>query len=223
MGLGGFIDRLVTPTNSLGQLGQAFLAASGGPIGGAFQSLIQQRQFGQQHGLAQQLQQAQLAHMQRQDTQPLIEHAGEDVVTLDPKDFHEIGRIHGTPAPDEFDRIAIAAGVLPGTPEYQAAARGRLSGLSDPPQAVQGFDARGRPTITFYHRSDASGAPSGPRAPPAIGEIRGNHVYRGGPPGNPASWQPVTGGYNPQTWQGATLDPSQGGPSAPASRAGFRG
>ncbi len=42
-GLSGFIDRLLNPTNALGQFGQALLASSGGPLGNAIGFMLQQR------------------------------------------------------------------------------------------------------------------------------------------------------------------------------------
>lgn len=41
-GLAGFFDRLLNPTNSLGQFGQALLAGGGGPLGNAMGYLMQQ-------------------------------------------------------------------------------------------------------------------------------------------------------------------------------------
>ncbi len=42
-GLSGFIERLLNPSNSLGQFGQALLASSGGPLGNAIGFMLQQR------------------------------------------------------------------------------------------------------------------------------------------------------------------------------------
>jgi hypothetical protein len=41
-GLAGFIDRVLNPTNGLGELGQALMASGGGPLGNAMQMLMQQ-------------------------------------------------------------------------------------------------------------------------------------------------------------------------------------
>ena len=42
-GISGFIDRLLNPTNALGQFGQALVAGGGGPLGNAMGYMIQQR------------------------------------------------------------------------------------------------------------------------------------------------------------------------------------
>lgn len=42
-GLSGFIERLLNPSNSLGQFGQALLASQGGPLGNAIGYMLQQR------------------------------------------------------------------------------------------------------------------------------------------------------------------------------------
>lgn len=49
-GFAGFIERAFNPTNALGQFGQALLAASGGPLGGAMQLMMQQRMTQAQKG-----------------------------------------------------------------------------------------------------------------------------------------------------------------------------
>lgn len=42
-GLAGFMERMLNPTNALGQFGHALLASSGGPLGNAIGLMIQQR------------------------------------------------------------------------------------------------------------------------------------------------------------------------------------
>jgi len=42
-GLSGFLDRVLNPTNALGQFGQALVAGGGGPLGNAMAYMMQQR------------------------------------------------------------------------------------------------------------------------------------------------------------------------------------
>jgi hypothetical protein len=49
-GISGFIDRVLNPTNSLGQFGQALVASGGGPLGNAMAYMMQARAQAAEHG-----------------------------------------------------------------------------------------------------------------------------------------------------------------------------
>jgi hypothetical protein len=49
-GISGFLDRVLNPTNSLGQFGQALVASGGGPLGSAMAYMMQARAQAAEHG-----------------------------------------------------------------------------------------------------------------------------------------------------------------------------
>jgi hypothetical protein len=70
--------------------------------------------------------------------------------------------------PTEFERQMRAAGLQPGSPEYQRIARQYVESRANPMMPVQGFDANGNPTVTMMPRGGGMEAP--PQAP--VGKLR---------------------------------------------------
>lgn len=101
-GFAGYLDQIVNPTTSLGQLGQALLVGGGGPLGDAFQYLGQRRQQQQNDALEQQYKAAQIAHLS----------AG--------------------PEPDAFTKTLIAAGIDPHSPQAIGMYRTKAQHEADP-------------------------------------------------------------------------------------------
>jgi len=74
-----------------------------------------------------------------------------------------------------------AAGLQPGTPEYQAFMQ---KVLMQPRYMVLGNPESGQQVID-PSQMNGSAMP----APPKVGEVQDGHVYMGGDPANPASWK----------------------------------
>lgn len=109
--------------------------------------------------------------------------------------------------PDEFDRTLTAGGILPGTPAWVAAHRTRADNMTNPMTAVDVAQPDGS-SLRQWMRPPASGATP---APPAVGEVRGGHRFRGGDPADPASWEPVAGGGAGQPQARGTFPRQDGG------------
>ncbi|MCA1653665.1 MAG: hypothetical protein ABR588_05895 [Sphingomicrobium sp.] len=145
-GLMGFLDRVANPTNALGQIGQALLAASGGPIGNAVTLLQDQHQragqaaLQQQHYAIEQMQhdqgrQDQLDERTYQHNKPEFFSGKDDRVKYDP--------ITGTAstvydAPTEAQTYAGTLGYTEGTPDYNKAVEDYTL-RNNGPTALQGL------------------------------------------------------------------------------------
>lgn len=108
------------------------------------------------------------------------------------------------PGPDE--ELLIAAGLTPGTPEYQAAAKSLFDRKSDPYVATPLPNGR-------YYAGPQSGLPTaiggGTAAvatPPSPGEVRKGYRFKGGNVNDPNAWEPVSGGATPSA--SGTFQPS---------------
>lgn len=96
---------------------------------------------------------------------------------------------------DQFTRYLVSAGIDPRSAKGQAMYRQRAESMAAPPlMAVDGFDAQGNQTKTFYPRTAfgaAGTAEPTPSAGPAVGTERNGYRFRGGNPNDRNSWVPV--------------------------------
>lgn len=92
------------------------------------------------------------------------------------------------PAPSEFERNLIAAGIDPRSPEGQNLYRQRVENQANPYQAVPGFDEQGQKILRFV-RPGGELQQSGPQPGAVVGGFR----FRGGNPNDQSSWEPVGG------------------------------
>ncbi|WP_426256053.1 hypothetical protein [Sphingomonas sp. DC2300-3] len=100
---------------------------------------------------------------------------------------------------DQFTQYMQAAGIDPRSQQGQALYRQRAESMAAPPlMAVDGYDAQGNQTKTFYPRTAFGGGMGGQPAPagPAVGTIRNGYRFNGGNPNDRNSWVPV-GGASP--------------------------
>ncbi|WP_206378726.1 hypothetical protein [Sphingomonas paucimobilis] len=100
---------------------------------------------------------------------------------------------------DQFTQYMQAAGIDPASAQGQALYRQRAESMAAPPlMAVDGYDAQGNQTKTFYPRTAFGGGMGGQSAPagPAPGTVRNGYRFNGGNPNDRNSWVPV-GGASP--------------------------
>jgi hypothetical protein len=168
-GLSGFLDRFMNPTNALGQFGRALVMASGGPIGNAYALMDQSKR----QDWEERLKRAQFEEQQRKASMPRVEQIGSQLGVVDPATGAFTPTYTAPEAPTAFERDMKAAGIDPHGDEGRKLYRQYVEGRADPMQAQQGFDAEGRPTLTFYRRS-ALGEGSLPGAPVAAAPAGGS-------------------------------------------------
>ena len=114
-GLSGFIDRVLNPTNALGQFGQALVAGGGGTLGNAMAYMMQQRMARQQPDEFDQWRQKY------------------DYERNNPKPQNQ--------ADDVFTRTLMAAGIDPASEQGQALYRQRAATMASPaPQMIGNAD-----------------------------------------------------------------------------------
>lgn len=134
-GLGGVINRFTNPTNPLGQFGKALSQASGGGIGDALTLMDQQKRQQQQDAMQQQIQQAQLAAITaKQNRNQIMQGPNGAIFSVDP-DTNAYEQIRAPEAPITADpmpvQIARAAGLKPGTPEWNKALIAAIPGYAN--------------------------------------------------------------------------------------------
>lgn len=168
--LSGFIDRVLNPTNALGQFGQALVASGGGPLGDAMAYMMKARE----------LQAAQKAKG------PHFEHVGDSFGVVDDTTGQFTPTYTAPHQPTGFAAELLAAGIDPSSPEGIADLKTRVSNSLDP------FVTMSTPAGSYFGpRSGVpsvfGGAPSAPvgnitpiddpspaSAPPAGGVSYGN-------------------------------------------------
>ncbi|RYE72702.1 MAG: hypothetical protein EOO81_02705, partial [Oxalobacteraceae bacterium] len=139
-GLSGFIDRFMTPQNSLGQLGRALVMAGGTPLGTAYQVMDEQQQRAAQSALERaKTEREQTWHdegrqdrrdeLQYERTKPQFFSGNEDRVQYDPTT--------GTTrtvfdAPTDAQDYAATLKLEPGSPEYLKAVQDYVLRSSGP-------------------------------------------------------------------------------------------
>jgi hypothetical protein len=204
-GVMGFLDRVMNPTNALGQLGKSLAQAGGGLWGDTMTLMDRQKAQGQDSLLKQiEMQQAIRKGMQPQTTQ-----VGKSFGTVDAQ-----GNFHPTyTAPEDkdstpgFGKDLEAAGYKPGTPEYQQHYRNYVAQREvGPPVAIERYVPGVGMVTELRPRSSFGGsAPGGPVATPAApspaagfdgfynGYLKG---AEGGYTSNDGNGYPANGGVN---------------------------
>lgn len=186
---GGWADKL-------GGIGALLLSAGGSPAGPQMFDQVQQRR--QQALLAQQALAARYAP----------QHIGDNIVHLDPQTGQYVtdwaAPAHD-PAPTEIEKLALAAGLKPGTPEYTAAMQSALTNKTTAPPLVQ-HNPDGTLEVFPAGMIPRGGAPAS--SGPAPGTIDGGFRFKGGDPKNPANWEQVGGAgvRTPARFPGSVMD-----------------
>ena len=106
-------------------------------------------------------------------------------------------RANPAPAqPTEIERLAVASGYQPGTPEYTAALRQAFQNRSDPFQGVTVSNPDGSQTMQFDRASQMGGMAKGggqDSGGPAIGTVEDGYRFKGGDPSKQENWEAVGG------------------------------
>jgi len=169
-------------SDKLGTVGSILLNNYGNGAGAPFMQQLQQRR------------QAQLAQQQALAARFAPQHVGENIIHLDPATGRYVtdwSPPTSGPAPTEIERLAQAAGYIPGTPEYQTILRNAVNDKTDPAQIV----AMGNGQFQAVRHSQLYGQPA-VSPPPPVGTVDGGYRFKGGNPSDPSAWEPV-GGASP--------------------------
>jgi len=130
-GLGGFVDRFVNPTNSVGQLGNALLQ-SGGDLGGALGGLHAQKRQQQNDALEQQYRQAQIEGLTAKQNRGQFIQLGNGGVAFGDPDGGQFQVIREPAAEDHRPALQRNFEYLRGLPEdQQRLLRPMMSGFAN--------------------------------------------------------------------------------------------
>jgi len=177
-GLAGFFDRVINPTNALGEFGKALVMAGGGPVGGAFSILDQQHQATVQAQVqrAKDMREEERYGVERQDklderdwqrNKPDIFSGGADRLKYDPA-TGTITTLYDAPTREQ-DYVA-ALELEQGTPEADRALQDYVL-RGNGPTALEGDLAL--EGARYGHRRDLKGVPTyrdrNPRPPGSLG------------------------------------------------------
>lgn len=111
-GIGGFLNEMVNPTNPLGQIGMALIAAGGDPAGAA-QLVMQQNAAREKQG-------------------PRVEHVGNQIGIVDPRTGQFTPTYTPMKEPTGFDAELIANGIDPNSEQGKQMKRQKLDNGLDP-------------------------------------------------------------------------------------------
>jgi hypothetical protein len=115
-GLAGFLDRMLNPTNALGQFGQALMASSGGPVGDAMAYMIKAREL----------------NARQQPKGPHFEHIGDSYGIVD-DNTGQFTPTYTAPHQDTGYRRELAdAGIDPDSEEGRGLMQTHARNLADP-------------------------------------------------------------------------------------------